>query len=151
MPTGDCGVLDDARDRLVETGVFDAVYRSALPESRGRSSADRIVAVVTPSDWEQTDESDDEDTVQSTRRARWTLTIIVREEDPETRERLLDQLLTTSQNALDGQTLGGITIPDWTRLRRGRYEPPVDVEQRMVVTGEFAYWIQGFNQNQADD
>lgn len=149
--TGDWGVLDDARDRLKASGEFDGVYRSALPEEKGRPSGDRLAAVVAPADWEQTDESDDEEEVQSTRRVHWTLTLIVRDDDPETRERTLDRLLAVSQNALDGQALGGITIPDWTRLRRGRYGTPSGPEQRMTVTGEFAYWVAGFNSNQTED
>lgn len=146
----DGDVLDDAQGRLQATGAFDGVYRSALPESRGGAAGDRLAAVVAPLDWEQTDDVDDETLVQSTRRVRWTLTLIVRDDDPEARERALEKLLAVAQNALDGQALAALTIPDWTRLRRGRYQPPSAPEQRMTVTGEFAYWVAGFNGNAAD-
>ena len=151
MGTGDFSILNDARDRLAALGVFDGVYRSALPEDKGQSSGDKLAAVVAPGDWDEVDERNDEETVQSTRRVRWALTLIARDDDPELREAALDDLLSASQNALDGVSLAGVTIPDWTRLRRGRYEPSQSPEQRMTVVGEFAYWVEGFDGHDGED
>lgn len=141
----DWDVLDDARERLLATGEFDGVYRSALPETRGQRAGDSRSAGVAPADWEEVDDADDETLVQALRRVRWTLTLCVRDDDPEARERTLDRLLAVAQNALDGQALADLAIPAWTRLRRGRYEPSSGPEQRMTVTGEFAYWIGGWD------
>jgi hypothetical protein len=140
----DVDVLDAIRDMLVGTNEFDNVYRSARPTEFGQSAGDRSAAVVMPGDWDETDESDDPTTVQGTRRVRWCLWLIVREEDPEKRERSLDQLLSFAQNVLDGQSIGGLTIAGWTRLRRGKYELAEPPEQRMEVVGEFAYYVGGF-------
>ena len=144
-------ILDDVKARLWATGAFDAVYRGASPEVRGRAASDRLAAIVAATSWEQTDLSDDETMVQSTRNVRWQLTLIVRDDDPETREKTLNSLLVTAQNTLDGQSLGGVTIPAWTRLKSGVYQPATPPEQRMVVTGEFAYWLEGFGGNTAYD
>jgi hypothetical protein len=149
--TSDWDIFDDICGKLKATNAFDNIYRSADPETRGQSSEDRYAAVVKPAGWEQTDESDDETTVQSTRRVSWTLILIVREDDPEARERKLDDLLATSQNALDGECLGGLTICGWTRLKSGRYETATGIEQRMTCSGEFKYWVEGFDENATDD
>ena len=117
----------------------------SLPEVRGQAAGDRLAAVVALSDWEEEDESDDPTEVQVTRKVRWTLTLIARDEEPEERERLLSGLLVASQNALNGQSLAGITIPEWSKLRRGRLETASSPEQRMTVMGEFTYWIDGFS------
>jgi hypothetical protein len=148
----DWDILGDARDRLVATGAFDGVYRSAAPEDRGRKSADRYAAVVSAASWEEVDPYDDEREVQSERRVAWTLTLIARDDDPELREKALARLLAVAQDALDGVALGpGITIPGWTRLRKGRYLPAEPPEQRMAVSGEFAYWVEGYAGHDAGD
>ena len=145
MALRDWDVLDDVNTKLKATGEFDGVYRGALPEARGQAAADKYAAAVSLLDWEETDLSDDAAGVQSTRTVRWQLTLMVREDDPELRERSLDRLLNVCQVTLDGQSLaGGLTIPDWTRLRKGAYQKAEPPQQAMVVTGEFAYWVEGF-------
>ena len=144
MPSRDWDILDNARDLLLATQEFDNVYRSSLPETRGQASGDRHVAVITFNDWEETDESDDPTSVQTLRKVRWNLTLIVREDDAETRERELDRLLCVAQNTLDGKSLLNLTINDWTKLRRGSYAKPEPPSQTMSVMGEFAYWLEGF-------
>jgi hypothetical protein len=144
LATRDWDILEAARDLLVATGEFNAVYRAALPEVRGRSAADAIAAVLALASWQEVDRMDDPGEVQSERTVTWTLTLIVREDDAELRERTLDRLLAVAQDALDGQRLADVTIPGWTRLRSGKYETATPPEQRMSVTGEFRYWIEGF-------
>jgi hypothetical protein len=144
-------ILDDIAARLEATGAFDAVQRGALPEQYGQGSAALKMAVVAAGTWEESDTSDDPTIPQSYRQSTWNLTLLVRQDDPAIRENTLTELLTASQGALDGQALGGGTIPALSRLRRGTYQTPVAPEQRMTVRGEFSYWIEGFNASTDSD
>jgi hypothetical protein len=145
----DWDVLDSIISTLQGTGSFDGVYPAAEPEQQGKPADDRLAAVVAPRDWEEVDDSDDPTTVQSTRRIRYGLVLIARDADAEARARALDQLLAVAQNALDGQSIGGLTIAGWTRLRRGRYLDPTPPEQRMEVIGETAYFVDGWTGHDA--
>jgi hypothetical protein len=137
-------VLEAIRDLLQETRQFDDVYLSELPEARGRGAGELKVAVLEPNDWEELDESDDPDDVQDTVRMRFKLTIIVRAEDPELRDREVDRLVNICKNTIDGQPIVlGQTIPGWTKLRRGKWDPAKAPERRQTITGETAYWVDG--------
>ena len=137
-------VLEAIRDRLAETNAFDDVYLSGLPDGQGRGAGELKVAILEPADWDELDESDDEADVQDTVRVRFRLTLIVREEDPELRDREVDRLLNVAKNAINGQPLvPDQTIPGWTKLRKGKWEKAVTPERRMTVAGETAYWVDG--------
>lgn len=144
----DWWVLEAIRDLLKETRQFDDVYLSGLPEQHGRSAGELKIAVLEPNDWEELDESDDPDDVQDTVRMRFKLTLIVRAEDPELRDREVDRLLNVAKNVIDGQPLVlGQTIQGWTKLRRGKWEPAKGIERRQAVTGETAYFVNGDDQH----
>ena len=147
----DYDVLDDVRARLVATKEFDAVYRSALPETKGQSAGDRFAAAVEHRSWEELSESADPSVIQSTRKLKWRLTLLVRDDDPEVRERELDRLLAVAQDALDGQSLAGVTLPDWTYLSSGVYEDAKPPEQHMRVEGYCAYYIEGWAGHDGSD
>jgi len=140
----DWDVLDAAKTLLEGTKQFDGVYRGALPELKGQAAGDRFAAVLSMRSWEELSESADPSVIQSTRRLKWKLTLIVRDDDPEVRERELDRLLAVAEDALDGQSLAGITLPDWTYLASGVYEDPKPPEQRMTVLGQTAYYVEGW-------
>lgn len=143
VPVRDPDILDDIQARLKAIGLFDNVYRSALPEDRGQSASDNMAAAVAMNEWQEIDDADDGPNLRLQRTVRWTLTLFVREDDPQVRERKLDKLLAASQKALDGKSLAGVTVPDWTRLRRGTYQTPASPEQRMTVAGDAIYWVEG--------
>ena len=149
MSTRDWDVFESISTLLAATNEFDNIYRSALPESNGQRSEDQLAACVAPRDWDEVDDADNASTQQIKRSVRWTLTLMVREDDPEIRERYLDRLLNIAMTAIDGKSLAGLTIPAWTKLRKGSYELPNAPEQRMTCQGEFVYWIDGFGSHDA--
>jgi hypothetical protein len=75
----------------------------------------------------------------------WTLTLFVRQSDPESRDREADRLANVAQNVLDGQSLAGITLPGLTKIRRGRWERSPAPERRLVLMGEFTYLVNAFD------
>lgn len=152
----DWHVLEGVRDLLAATNEFDGVGLSELPETQGVGAGVIKLAIVSPLDWEEIDETDDEADVQDTIRVRFTLTLLVRIDDAALRDNETDRLLCVCKNALDGRPLvmrGGesATIPGWTKLRRGRWEKAVPPERRMTVLGESTYWIDGDDGHDEED
>jgi hypothetical protein len=141
----DWDVLSDIRDRLIATGAFDGVHLSGLPAEYGRSAGETRMAVCTLSGWDDADDWDDAEDVSIPRAVAWTLTLFVRQSDPESRDREADRLANVAQNVLDGQSLAGITLPGLTKIRRGRWERSPAPERRLVLMGEFTYLVNAFD------
>jgi hypothetical protein len=139
----DATVLQAIRDALIATKEFDGVYAD-LPEFQGEAASDRTAAVVAPLDFDENDGWDDPTDVLSTRHVRWNLMLIVREEDNQARQNELARLFALAQNELDGKSLGSITLPAFTRLRKGRYRNSNSPEQCLKAVGEFTYLVHGF-------
>lgn len=147
----DYDVLQDIADRLTATNQFDGVWLSGLPEDRGRPAGDLNAAVVSPRDWTEDDAHQDVAGAVNTRQVKYDLTLIVRREDAEIRDRELDRLLNVAQNALDGVAFLDICIAPWSKLTRGKHERPAAPERRMSVTGAYAYHVIGDdNHDEAD-
>lgn len=139
----DADVIDDVIDRLTATGQFAGVYWGELPEVRGRPAEQIAMATVEPASWNETDEFDDETDYQSVVKATFLLTLFTRSPDARTRDRSLDLLRTAAANAINEQSLAGITIPGLTILRNGKYLPANNPERRMTIIGEYAYFVDG--------
>jgi hypothetical protein len=148
--TGDWDVLTAIRDAIAATGEFDGVFMSDLPEERGRSGGDHNAAWVSPQTWEESSDFEDPGQTVLTRKVGWTLTLMVRRQDPEARDRELTRLLSVAQNAVDGQSVGGLTLPAWTRLKSGRYEKARPPERRLISSGTFAYQVDGYPNHPGD-
>ena len=97
------------------------------------------LAVLVPSQWiEQPDSASS----LMLRRVSFTLTLVVRDEDPRQRFETLDRLLSIAQNAIDGSPLGGFCLSSLTHLRKGRYDPGSrHPELRLNVEGGFGYTV----------
>jgi hypothetical protein len=116
----------------------EVVFPSPLDSSP--IGADRSpLAVVVPTQWlEQPDSSSS----LMLRRVSFTLTLVVRSEDPRERFEILDRLTSIVQNAIEGSTLGGGCLAGMTHLRKGRYDPASrHPELRLSIDGGFGYTI----------
>jgi hypothetical protein len=148
---GDWDVLEAVRDAIEATGEFDGVFLPDLPEERGTSSGDGNAAWVSPLNWDESDEFQDPgDLAVLVRKVGWTLTLMVRRGESLARGRELSRLVAVCQNAVSGQSVGGLTIPAWTRLKSGRWEKARPPEQRLVSAGTFAYVVEGSPNHTAD-
>lgn len=128
---------------LLDTGVFASIVFGSTPDGMTVGADLTPLAIITPESWV---EIDDADPIVIVRQVFYSLTIAVRGEEPIIRYDLLDQLSCIVLNAIDGSDLGGMCLPDWTLLRAGRYEPVTrHPEQRLVMSGEFAYLIRSFS------
>ncbi len=123
---------------LQQTGEFAGVSFGTTPDRRAAGAALTPVAVVTPTGWS---EVDDADPIVPLRQVFFSLTLVVRGDDPTASYGELDRLTCLAQNAIDGADLGG-NIPPLTRLRRGAYDgSPVRPEQGVTLLGEFSYLV----------
>lgn len=147
----DWDIMEDIQTRLEATGQFDGVHLTGPPTYQQVAASEDVTAWLQLVDWDEDDSRDDLDNVEVTRRVHWTLTIAVRFAEGERRDRELSRLTSVAQNALNGKSLAGITLPGLTRLRRGRFDEPNTPERRTIITGEFLYLIEGFGGHDAAD
>lgn len=134
----------DIVDRLEALGRFETVLIGEQPARRNDFGADACpVAIVTPTGGDEMDDADDFDDVRNIVKGEFTVSLVVRARDPVERFVVLDQLRAAVMNAIDGQPLGGLTMPAFTRIRRWKYPPADDPEKQLVLSGEYSYIVDG--------
>jgi hypothetical protein len=121
------------------TGEFADVLLAADPEHPTLGGDRTPLAVVFPTDWTEADESDP---TVNLRQVTYSLTLMVRGENPAQRYELLDRLTSVAQNTLDGSDLCGGCLPALTKLRRGTYgSVERHPEQHVTLVGTFSYLV----------
>lgn len=134
---------------LRATGEFGNVTFGTPIDDLAAAADQMPMAIITPDEWE---EIDDVDPIVSVRHVSYSLTLAARDENPGIRFERLDRLTAIAQNAIDGSNLNGGCIPALTRLRRGRFETkPRHPEQRIVLSGEFSYFISNYSGHDTTD
>lgn len=138
-PPRDRDVYAAIRAILAATGAFADVVVGP-PPATGLSAAGRDPrCVVTPLSWR---EEDDPFGSGCVRYSRFSLTLIVRAEEPWDRLDRLDRLAALAQAVLSGSDLGCGCLPALTRLCDGRFDrEPAGPEQRVEIQGRFGYLI----------
>ena len=127
---------------LTDTAEFAEVVIRINLETGVHVAERSPLAIVSPDAWMESDESDP---VVYVRQVSFSLTLVVRDEDPFARYDALDRLSCIAQNVIDGSDLGGGSLPALTKLRRGRYDPRSEhPEQSVDLHGEFSYLIPYF-------
>jgi hypothetical protein len=131
------------RDLLEQTGAFDGVYLSGLPEDRGQSSGDRRAAAIEPAATEFVTPWDDAagDLLFT---CRLHLTLLARHEDPQLRDEMVEQLFYVAASALGGAALGPAVLPGRTVLRSWAWQQPAAPERRIAAVLEYQYLVDGW-------
>lgn len=129
------------RDLLDATSAFDGVYLSGLPETRGERGGDLQAAAVEP---DETTASCNWDDASGPRimTARATIVLMARDEDPQTRDEMAERLLETAIAALNGRSLAGKTLPEWTGIQSWAWRKPNPPERRIEAALEFRYLVE---------
>jgi hypothetical protein len=135
-PTKSWTILLDAKARLQATGQFDEVLIGDPSEQLASANATALAILQL----REEDEGGYEDTVLE-KVTKWELTVAARQRDPEVRDMEASRLVEVARNALDHKSLASITYPDWTILRRSRFEKPKDSERRVTIAGEWGYHL----------
>ena len=148
-PLRDRDAFDAIFAALVNTSEFAAVIVGTTPDRMTVGSDLTPVAVITPESWA---ELDDVDPIMLVRQVEFTLSLIVRDEEPIARFERLDRLSCVVLNAVDWLEPWWSVSPRATRLRRGRYEfDSKHPEQRLLLWGEFSYLIPSLNGHNTSD
>jgi hypothetical protein len=138
------------RDLLDQSGVFDGVYLSGLPQDRGERCGDANAVAIEPMETTESDPWDDVDG-DLVLTCRLGLTILARHEDPQVRDETAERLLNMAANALFGNTLGGLALPSMTRIRSWNWQKPRAPERRISAVLEFQYLVSGWNEFNIDE
>ena len=129
-------------DELTALDCFDQVLFGPAG-GWDRAGADRYpVLVVTPKGWQ---EMDDSDPIALVRLANFTLTIVIRDEDPISGFDELDRLTSLVEEALDYSDLNGSAMGSLTKVRSAKYLPASFPEQSVELDGEFTSLFQNSN------
>jgi hypothetical protein len=132
------------RDLLDQTGAFDGVYLSGLPEASGRPAGESRSAAVEPGETSLAmPEPWDDAGGDLLLNCRVNLTLQSRHEDPQLRDELAELLLCIAANALNGSTLGGASLPGRTRIRSWSWQKPIAPERRILAVLEYQYLVDG--------
>lgn len=136
-------IYDDIVARLEATGKFAGVI---LAVDQGRRGADDWpLAVVEEADWDDLDDADSGDAVDLVHRGRFAVSLLVREEADAAQFGGLRSLERAARNAINGQSLAGVTFPAMTVLRRARMLPAGSPNKGWSLQGEFTYIVAGFD------
>ncbi len=142
----DWDVMTGFRILLDATAAFDHVYLTSY-EDRTPNPSDAYSAILQIDSWDEIDIFDDNGGITQQRAVSWILTLFGRGPDPEVRDRELDRIQGVVANALDGESLGSLVMPDLTKLRKGKWEKPVPPERRITIHGTFTYLIPDWDEH----
>jgi hypothetical protein len=120
------------RDLLFATGTFDGVYMSGP-----FGSFDRTQCWVFPAKESLDIDADFDGAIIV--RGEMELHFAATDYDPDVSDEAVDRMLGIAGNALDGQSLAGITFPAFTRITKTKWidKPPV----RRIATLAYAYMV----------
>jgi hypothetical protein len=130
---------------LVATGAFDGVFVWGLPEDYGSGASNASLAVIEPESSTQEDRWDAAPGSGLFITSRVTITLIYRDEDPQLRDEAAELLLDTAANALNGQGLADLTLPQLTRFVSWRWEKPDPPERRIASIFSYQYIVEGWD------
>jgi hypothetical protein len=141
----DRDVRDAIQTALIQTGAFDAVWLWGLPEEYGSGASNLAVAAIEPSSSDQLDRWDYAPAGGLIVSSRVNITLIYRHEDPQLRDEGVELLFDTAANALNGQSLAGLTLPQLTNFTSWRWEKPAAPERQITAIFLYHYIVEGWN------
>jgi hypothetical protein len=129
----DRDVRNAIQSALVGTEAFDVVWIWGLPEDYGAGASS-----------DQTDRWDSAPGGGLVVTSLVSITLLYRHEDPQLRDEAVELLFDTAANALNGQCLGGFTLPHFTRFVSWRWERPTAPERRISAVFSYQYIVEGW-------
>jgi hypothetical protein len=129
---------------LLATGAFDGVWVTGLPETGGAGASQFAAAAIDPGSSTQDDRWDSQTDGGLVVTSQVTITLLYRHEDQQLRDEGAELLLDTAANALNGQSLAGLTLPALTRFTAWRWESATAPERRITATFSYQYIVEGW-------
>ena len=143
--TRDRDVRNAIQTALQETGAFDGVWIWGLPENYGTGASQLAAAAIEPESSTQSDLWDGGSETGLRVTSRVTITLLFRHEDPQLRDEGAELLFDTAANALNGRSLGGLTLPDMTKFTTWKWQPPTAPERRISAVFSYQYILDGWS------
>lgn len=140
----DRDVRNAIHDALVATDAFDGVWIWGLPEGYGTGSSLLSGAAIEPDSSKQDDLWDSGSTTGLLVTSLVRITLLYREKDPQLRDEGAELLMDTAANALNGQSLAGLTLPDKTCFQMWQWLKPEAPERRIMATFSYQYVVDGW-------
>jgi hypothetical protein len=143
----DRDVRNAIQTALVATGAFDngfnspAVWIWGLPEDYGTGSSEQAAAAIVPMSSRQEDLWDAAATGGLVVTSRLGIILLYRHHDPQLRDEGAELLLDTTANALNGQSLAGLTLPQTTRVIQWDWQPVTVPERRINCVFSYQYVV----------
>jgi hypothetical protein len=141
----DRDVRNAIQDALVATGAFDGVWIWGLPEDYGTGSSQLAAAAIEPESSQQDDRFDGGGETAMVVSSSVTITLLFRHDDPQLRDEGAELLFDTAANALNGQSLAGLTLPDLTRFGSWKWQTPTPPERRIKASFSYQYIVEGWS------
>jgi hypothetical protein len=140
-------VRNAIRDALVATHAFSGVWLSGLPEDYGQGASELTAAAIEPVATTYTTGWDAQTDGGLDFTATLNVTLLARHEDPQLRDELVEQLLDTLANAVNGVSLASFTLPGKTFVQSWRWQPALAPERRIQASVTYAYIVtwEGFD------
>jgi hypothetical protein len=138
-------VRNAIQSALVATGAFDSVFVWGLPEDYGSAASSAALAFIEPESSTQEDRWDGASGSGLLITSRVTITLIYRANDPQLRDEAAELLFDNAANALNGQGLAGLTLPQLTRFVSWRWERPDPPERRIASIFSYQYIVEGWD------
>lgn len=123
MPLRDRDVRNDVKDRLDATDLFDGVFVTGLPEDFGRGAGLLKLACVEPDRGSADHQVDDAPDGLLVVQGNAVVTVLARDDDPQARDETAELLLDAVCDAVNGQSLAGLTYPALTAVLQWTWKP----------------------------
>lgn len=145
-------VWADVEKILASLERFEFVEIAEPADVTNELAADNTpAAIITPVSGDEIDVADDPDDVRCDASIVFNVTLVVRGNEARERFDLLDQLRAATMNAINGRSLGKLTIPAFTRVRRWQYQAAAHPEKRLVLVCEARYFVEGHGDHDEED
>lgn len=135
------------RQRLIDTNEYDGVFLGAMPDYQGEAASLGAAVFIEPGDTSENSLSDDAPAGMIEYACRIKFTFVARDQTPEIRDALCENLFATASNALNGQVLvEALIVPTKTRFTNWRWIDPTAPERRIAATFQADYLIDGWDE-----
>jgi hypothetical protein len=134
-------VRNTIKELLLATGAFSDVWITGLPEDYGQAASSLTAAAIEPVSTRLTSGWDAAPSGGLDYTSELSVSLLARHPDPQLRDELAEQLLDYLINAVNGQSLAGLTIPQHTMITSWQWLTPKPPERRITATVGFAYLV----------
>jgi hypothetical protein len=141
----DRDVRNAIQTALTDTSAFDGVFVWGLPEDYGSGASKEAFAAIVPMSSRQEDLWDAAPAGGLLITTRVAIVLAYRHNDPQLRDEGAELLLDTAANALNGQSLAGLTLPQSARVIQWDWQPPTVPERRINAVFSYQYINEGWD------